>query len=133
MPAASRTLAADAEQRGWGEEAAPTAPLVQQLELLAAGEEITSTPSPPAPTAGGPPSTAAPRRALVEEHRLRGREALTLTGLAVKIDQLRTSLHALAAKARMVASEACDHAVDIEILIYDRKGGLVGHAAFAKP
>ena len=48
---------------------------------------------------------------------------------AAKID-LAT---ALAAKARMVASEACDHAVDIEILIYDRKGGLVGHAAFAKP
>jgi cobalt-precorrin-5B (C1)-methyltransferase len=39
---------------------------------------------------------------------------------------------ALAAKARAVASEACDHAVDIEILIYDRKGGLVGHADFAQ-
>jgi cobalt-precorrin-5B (C1)-methyltransferase len=41
--------------------------------------------------------------------------------------------NALAAQARRVSSEACDHAVDIEILIYDRKGGLVGHADFAKP
>ena len=39
----------------------------------------------------------------------------------------------LAGKARAVASDACDHAVDLEILIYDRKGGLVGHADFAKP
>ena len=36
----------------------------------------------------------------------------------------------LAAKAQAVALEACDRAVDIEILIYDRKGGLVGHADF---
>jgi AcrR family transcriptional regulator len=39
-------------------------------------------------------------RALVEEHRARGREALTLTGLAVQVDQLRQSLEAVAAKVR---------------------------------
>jgi cobalt-precorrin-5B (C1)-methyltransferase len=39
----------------------------------------------------------------------------------------------LAAKAQSVALEACDRAVDIEILIYDRKGGLVGHADFTRP
>jgi cobalt-precorrin-5B (C1)-methyltransferase len=54
-------------------------------------------------------------------------EVLELT-LAARID-LAT---ALAVKAQAVASEACDHAVNIEILIYDRKGGLVGHADFAK-
>lgn len=39
-------------------------------------------------------------RAIVEEHRQRGRDALTLTGLAVQIDQLRTTLDALATKVR---------------------------------
>ena len=39
----------------------------------------------------------------------------------------------LARKARVVAAEACDHVVDLEILIYDRKGGLVGHADFGTP
>jgi AcrR family transcriptional regulator len=39
-------------------------------------------------------------RALVEEHRQTAREALTLTGLAVQIDQLRTTLEALADKVR---------------------------------
>jgi cobalt-precorrin-5B (C1)-methyltransferase len=39
----------------------------------------------------------------------------------------------LAAQAQSVALEACDRAVDIEVLIYDRKGGLVGHAGFARP
>jgi cobalt-precorrin-5B (C1)-methyltransferase len=38
----------------------------------------------------------------------------------------------LAAKAQAVALEACDNAVAIEILIYDRKGGLVGHADFRR-
>lgn len=68
-------------------------------ELLAAGEEITFDAV--AHQAGVGRATLYRRpelRALVEEHRLRGREALTLTGLAVEIDQLRTSLHALAAK-----------------------------------
>ena len=39
-------------------------------------------------------------RAVVEEHRARGQDASTLTGLAVQIDQLRRSLDAVAAKVR---------------------------------
>ena len=39
-------------------------------------------------------------RAVIEEHRARGRDATTLSGLAVQIDQLRRSLEALAAKVR---------------------------------
>jgi AcrR family transcriptional regulator len=39
-------------------------------------------------------------RALIEEHRQTAREALTLTGLAVQIDQLRATLKALADKVR---------------------------------
>ena len=39
-------------------------------------------------------------RAIVEEHRQRGRDALTLTGLQVQIDQLRIAMEAVAAKAR---------------------------------
>lgn len=39
-------------------------------------------------------------RALVEEHRQHARDALTLTGLAVQIDQLRRSLDAVAANVR---------------------------------
>lgn len=39
-------------------------------------------------------------RALIGEYRLRGREALTLTGLAVEIDQLRQGLEAVATRTR---------------------------------
>lgn len=39
-------------------------------------------------------------RAIVEEHRVRGREAHTLTGLAVEIAHLRTALDAVAANVR---------------------------------
>jgi AcrR family transcriptional regulator len=39
-------------------------------------------------------------RAIIEQHRQEGREALTLTGLQVQIDQLRLALEAVAAKAR---------------------------------
>ncbi len=39
-------------------------------------------------------------RALVEEHRTRGRGASKLTGLTVQIDQLRRSLEAVATKVR---------------------------------
>ncbi len=39
-------------------------------------------------------------RALVEEHRLRGQEALTLSGLVVQVDQLRVGLEAVAARVR---------------------------------
>jgi hypothetical protein len=39
-------------------------------------------------------------RAVIEEHRARGCDATTLSGLAVQIDQLRRSLEAVAAKVR---------------------------------
>ncbi len=39
-------------------------------------------------------------RAIIEQHRQEGRDALTLTGLQVQIDQLRLALEAVAAKAR---------------------------------
>ena len=39
-------------------------------------------------------------RALIEEHRQQARESLTLTGLAVQIDQLRSSLEAVASNVR---------------------------------
>ena len=39
-------------------------------------------------------------RAIIEQHRHEGREALTLTGLQVQIDQLRLALEAVAAKVR---------------------------------
>ena len=39
-------------------------------------------------------------RAVIDEYRQRERDALTLTGLAVQIDQLRKGLEALAAKVR---------------------------------
>lgn len=39
-------------------------------------------------------------RAIVEEHRQQTREAHTLTGLTVQLDQLRASLEAVAAKVR---------------------------------
>jgi AcrR family transcriptional regulator len=39
-------------------------------------------------------------RAVVEEHRAQGREAYTLTGLAIQIENLRRSLEAVAAKVR---------------------------------
>ena len=39
-------------------------------------------------------------RAVIDEHRARGRDATALTGLAVQIDQLRRSLEAVAAKVR---------------------------------
>ena len=39
-------------------------------------------------------------RAVIDEHRARGQDATTLTGLAVQIDQLRRSLEAVAANVR---------------------------------
>jgi hypothetical protein len=39
-------------------------------------------------------------RAIVEEHRRNGREAHTLSGLVVELDQLRHGLEVLAAKVR---------------------------------
>ena len=39
-------------------------------------------------------------RAVIDEHRARGRDATALTGLAVQIDQLRRTLEAVAVKVR---------------------------------
>jgi len=39
-------------------------------------------------------------RAIIDEHRARGQDATTLTGLTVQIDQLRRSLEAVAANVR---------------------------------
>jgi hypothetical protein len=39
-------------------------------------------------------------RAVIEDHRARGRDALTLTGLAVQLDQLRRGVDAIAEKVR---------------------------------
>jgi hypothetical protein len=70
-------------------------------DLNAAGEPITF---PAVAVRAGTGRTTLYRspelRAVVEEHRQRERQALTLTGLAVQIDQLRAALEALAAKVR---------------------------------
>lgn len=71
------------------------------LELSAAGREVTF--GEVAARAGLGRATLYRRpelRALVEEHRLRSREALTLSSLAVEVDQLRRSLEAVAARVR---------------------------------
>jgi hypothetical protein len=39
-------------------------------------------------------------RAVIEEHRSRGRDANTLSGLTIQLDQLRHSLEAIAANVR---------------------------------
>jgi len=39
-------------------------------------------------------------RAIIDDHRARGRDASTLSGLTVQIDQLRRSLEAVAASVR---------------------------------
>jgi AcrR family transcriptional regulator len=71
------------------------------LELVDSGEAVTFDAV--ATRAGVGKATLYRRtelRALVEEHRMRGREALTLSGLAVQIDQLRRSLENVAPKVR---------------------------------
>jgi len=71
------------------------------LELSAAGQAVTF--GEVAERAGVGKATLYRRlelRALVEEHRMRSREALTLSGLAVEVDQLRRSLEAVAARVR---------------------------------
>jgi hypothetical protein len=81
-----------------------TADLVDRIEqacqnLLTAGQPITFAAV--ATHLGTSRATLYRRpelRALIEEHRQRDRDALTLTGLTVQIDQLRATLEALAAK-----------------------------------
>jgi Family of unknown function (DUF6262) len=70
-------------------------------ELAAAGQPVTFNQV--AVLAGVSRTTLYRRadlRALVDEHRARGRDATTLTGLTVQIDQLRRSLEAVAATVR---------------------------------
>ncbi len=68
-------------------------------ELLAGGKPVTMT---EAAARSGISRSALYRRpelrALIEEHGQRHRDAFTLTGLTVQIDQLRTGIEALAAK-----------------------------------
>ena len=71
------------------------------IELVGAGEEITFDAV--AARAGIGRATLYRRAelyAIVTEHRQHGKEALTLTGLAVQLDQLRQGLEAVAAKVR---------------------------------
>jgi len=70
-------------------------------ELVEAGKAITFTAV--AARAGIAKATLYRRpelRAIVEEHRISNREAHTLTGLVVELDQLRQGLEAVAAKVR---------------------------------
>lgn len=70
-------------------------------ELLASGYQVTIAEV--ATRAGIGKATIYRRpelRALVEDHRVRGREALTLSGIAVQIDQLRRGLEAVAGKVQ---------------------------------
>jgi hypothetical protein len=71
------------------------------IDITTAGEEITFDAV--AVRAGIGRATLYRRpelHAVVHEHRQRGHDALTLTGLAVQLDQLRQTLEAMAAKVR---------------------------------
>ncbi len=70
-------------------------------ELAAAGQSITFAHV--AARAGISRTTLYRRadlRAVIDEHRTHGRDATTLTGLTVQIDQLRRSLEAVADRVR---------------------------------
>jgi hypothetical protein len=70
-------------------------------DLLAAGQPVTFAEVAVQVGAGRVTLYRRPElRSLIEEHRQREREALTLTGLTVQIEQLRATLEALAAKVR---------------------------------
>jgi len=70
-------------------------------DILAAGQPVTTTEVAARSGIGRSTLYRHPAlRALIEEHRQRHRDAFTLTGLAVQIDQLRTGIEALAAKVR---------------------------------
>jgi AcrR family transcriptional regulator len=71
------------------------------IDLASAGEEITFDAV--AARAGIGRATLYRRpelHAIIHEHREHGRDALTLTGLAVQLDQLRHALEAVAANVR---------------------------------
>jgi hypothetical protein len=70
-------------------------------DLLAAGQPVTIAEVAARSHVGRSTLYRRPElHALIEEHRQHGRDAFTLTGLAVQIDQLRTAVEALAAKVR---------------------------------
>ena len=70
-------------------------------ELLTAGEPITFDAVARGAGIGRATLYRRPElRVLVEEHRQQARDALTLTGLAVQIDQLRIALEAVAGNVR---------------------------------
>ena len=83
-----------------------SAPLVTQVERVCARiveDGIPLTFAEVATRAGTSKATLYRRgelRSIIEEHRSRGREAHTLTGLVVELDQLRQGLEAVAAKVR---------------------------------
>ena len=106
-------LAADADGRGWSDEADRHRRLIDRLDKLIEpngphrmtddtrrprrtglpaparppATTSPSTPSPPAPGIGRATLYRRPElRAIIEEHRRHGRDALTLTGLTVEID-----------------------------------------------
>ena len=71
------------------------------LDLVSSGQHVTFTTV--AARTGLSRSTLyrhAELRALIQEQRVHGRHALTLSGLAVEIDQLRQGLEAVAARTR---------------------------------
>ena len=120
----AEALAADAAARGWGDEAARHRRLIDGstcssprpmpadhdelarveaacAELAAAGQPVTfAEVAARARISRTTLYRRADLRAVVEEHRARGQDATTLTGLTVQIDQLRRSLEAVAAKVR---------------------------------
>lgn len=71
------------------------------IELAVAGEEVTFDAVAARAAIGRATLYRRPElHAIVHEHRQRGQDALTLTGLAVQLDQLRQTLEAVAAKVR---------------------------------
>jgi hypothetical protein len=70
-------------------------------ELVAAGEQVTFDAVAAKAAIGRATLYRRPElHAVVTEHRWRGAEALTLTGLVVQLDQLRQVVEAMAAKLR---------------------------------
>jgi hypothetical protein len=71
------------------------------LDLVTAGEEITVEAVATRAGIGRATIYRHPElNAVVHEHRERGHDGITLTGLTVQIDQLRKGLEAVAAKVR---------------------------------